>query len=189
MASYKIHRNIKLSSEIDINSKEGFDLIFKLYYGKLFHIAKGYLVFNEDAEEIVQNVFLQLLENKDTASKINNLNNYLYTLTKNACLDHLKHLKVKSNFSEQKKKIQQGLINDEAASLLIENELSKRIEEAIALLPEKCKVVFVKSKYEGLKRKEIASILDISPRTVDNHLANALKHMRLHLKEYITYLF
>ena len=60
MASYKIHRNIKLSSEIDINSKEGFDLIFKLYYGKLFHIAKGYLVFNEDAEEIVQNVFLQL---------------------------------------------------------------------------------------------------------------------------------
>ena len=67
--------------------------------------------------------------------------------------------------------------------------MSKRIEEAIALLPEKCKVVFVKSKYEGLKRKEIASILDISPRTVDNHLANALKHMRLHLKEYITYLF
>nr|WP_282135063.1 RNA polymerase sigma-70 factor [Seonamhaeicola maritimus] len=164
--------------------------LFRLYYGKLLHIAKGYTGNIQDAEGIVQNVFLKAWEKRKSFEKVNNVNNYLHTMTKNACLDFLKHQKVKTYFSnnyyKEKIGIQSQFIEDEAASSVIEAELEERINRAIEALPEKCKKVFVKSRYEGLKGTEIAEKLNISKRTVDNHISNALQHMRLHLKEYIT---
>lgn len=110
-------------------------------------------------------------------------------MTKNACLDYLKHKKVKNSFSqnyyEQNIAIQYQFIEDEAASALLENELEKRITKAVQALPSKCKKVFIKSRFEGMKHSEIAESLNISKRTVDNHISNALQHMRIHLKEYL----
>lgn len=153
------------------------------------HIAKGYLDNYEDAEGIVQNVFVKIWEKSENLSAVKNINNYLHTITKNACLDFLKHQKVKNNFSvyyQQKISIQKQFIKNEAASLIIETELQETIDNAIAALPEKCKKVFIKSRFEGLKHAEIAEKLQISKRTVDNHISVALQHMRLHLKEYLT---
>lgn len=145
----------------------------------------------EDAEGIVQNVFLKIWEKRDHLNKVDRINNYLYTMTKNACLDLLKHKKIKNAFSknyyEEKLAIQYQFIKDETASLLLENELEKVINSAIAALPEKCQKVFVKSRIEGMKHSEIAESLQISKRTVDNHISNGLQHMRLHLKEFLTF--
>lgn len=111
-------------------------------------------------------------------------------MTKNSCLDLIKHKKVKNTFSknylEEKLSIQQQFLNDQTASLIIENELEKKITEGINLLPEKCRKVFIKSRIEGLKHVEIAKSLEISKRTVDNHISNGLRHMRVHLKEFLT---
>ncbi|WP_335964812.1 RNA polymerase sigma-70 factor [Galbibacter sp. PAP.153] len=183
-ANLNIH---KTSADSDNDSL--FDHVFRLYYDKLLHIALGYLNCKEDAEEIVQNTFLKLWERRKQIDKIANLNNYLYTLTKNGCLDLVKHQKIKIGYSRQHQTMQQEFINDQAASLLIENELKSKIDQSIELLPEKCRQVFVKSRVEGLKRNEIATILNISPRTVDNHIANALKHMKFHLRDFISFLF
>jgi RNA polymerase sigma-70 factor (ECF subfamily) len=102
----------------------------------------------------------------------------------------LKHEKVKRNYLDNnyqiKSEIQYKFIQDEAASLLLENELEDKIVQSIELLPEKCKNIFKKSRLEGLKHSEIAAELGVSPRTVDNHIANALRHLRLHLREFIT---
>lgn len=167
-----------------------FETLFGVYYDKLLHIAKGYLGTIEDAEEVVQNVFLKVWERKGNFDKIVNLNNYLYTMTKNACFDRLKHEKVKNLFSkkyyQEKKAIQYQFMMDEAASSILEKELEKRINIAVEALPEKCKNVFIKSRVEGMNHSEIAKVLDVSKRTVDNHISNALKHMRLHLKEFLT---
>ena len=173
-------------TEKDRDDCASFDNLFRLYYDKLLHIAKGYVTCQKDAEEIVQNTFLKLWENRSDIGSIRNINSYLYTLTRNGCLDLLKHREVRLGYSEKKKSIQQQFLKDEAASLLLENELQKKINESIELLPDKCKEVFVKSRIEGMKRKEIATLLNLSPRTVDNHIANALKHMRLHLKDFIS---
>ncbi|MEE9361494.1 MAG: RNA polymerase sigma-70 factor [Cellulophaga sp.] len=167
-----------------------YETLFRLYYDKLVHISIGYLGCYDDAEEIVQNLFLKLWEDKKKLKPISNINSYLYTMVKYACLDFIKHEKIKMNFVnsslEKKLSIQHQFIKDEAASLLLENELENKILEGIDLLPEKCRKVFLKSRFEGLKHHEIAKLLDVSKRTVDNHISNALKHMRLHLKEFLT---
>ena len=71
---------------------------------------------------------------------------------------------------------------------LLQEDLEKRINLAIEALPEKCRKVFIQSRVEGLKHSEIAQVLNISKRTVDNHISNALCHMKIHLKEFLTFL-
>lgn len=162
-----------------------FETIFKLYYNKLFHIAKNYLVNKEDSEGIVQNVFIKLWRDMEKLNTIDNINSYLFTLTKNACLDFLKHQKIENKFIESKKNyIQTQYILDAAASLLLENELNDRIMQGIGLLPKKCRKIFVQSRFGGLKNEEIAKIFSISKRTVDNHISKGIKHMRIYLKDY-----
>ena len=177
-------------SLLEKGGKHAFETLFRLYYSKLVHIARGYLVYQEEAENIVQNVFLKIWENKECLGEVSNINSYLYTMTKNLCLDQLKHEKVKRNYLDNsyriKSEIQYKFIQDEAASLLLENELEEKIVQSMELLPEKCKNIFKKSRLEGLKHSEIAAELGVSHRTVDNHIANALRHMRLHLREFIT---
>ncbi|PXX30595.1 RNA polymerase sigma-70 factor [Arenibacter sp. ARW7G5Y1] len=162
-----------------------FETIFRLYYDKLFQIAKIYLNNKEDAEEIVQNVFLKLWDKLNLLTGINNINSYLFTLTKNACLNFLKHRKIRSNFHNNKKEaIQIQYLRSETESLLLENELQTKIDEGIEALPEKCKLIFIQSRFEGLKNAEIAAIHGISKKTVDNQISKGIKHLRLHLKEF-----
>ena len=167
-----------------------YETLFRLYYDKLIHIAKTYLVHREDAEEIVQEVFLKLWEKKGNLAKITNINAYLFTWVKRECLNHLRHDKIKREYRDtalqRKNTIQYGFLKDEAASLLLENELERRIMESLELLPKKCKNVFMKSRMEGLKHKEIAEELGISHKTVDNHISKALSHLRLHLKDFLS---
>tara|TARA_R110002049_G_scaffold219509_1_gene391207 strand:- start:1167 stop:1760 length:594 start_codon:yes stop_codon:yes gene_type:complete len=191
MTNSNVH-SIFFISLLKKGDEKAYETLFRLYYDKLLHISKGYLGTMEDAEEIVQNVFLKVWEQKNNFEKINNINNYLYTMTKNACLDQIKHRKVKSLYSQNRYKEniedQCHFIKDEAASLLLENELKKRIEFSIELLPEKCKNVFIKSRIEGMNHKEIAKIFNLSKRTVDNHIYNALKHMKFHLKDFLSFI-
>ena len=113
-----------------------FETLFRLYYDKLLHISKGYLGCLADAEEIVQNVFLkELWENKERLKHINHINSYLYSMTRNACLDQIKHEKIKHKYfkviTDKKNTIQHQFIKDETASLLIENELAQKINKSI----------------------------------------------------------
>ena len=180
-------------SEKKHRSKDDYEIIYErlfgLYYDKLVSISFGYIGNKDDAESIVQNVFMKIWEKRYLLDEISNLNNYLFSATKNACLDFLKHKKVVDSFSknyyEEKIAIQYQFIEDETASAILESELEVRINKAIALLPSKCQSVFVKSRVEGLKHSEIADSLGVSIKTVDNHISNALQHMRLHLKEFL----
>lgn len=178
-------------SLLEKGEKYTFETLFRLYYAKLLQIAKGYLIYHHEAESIVQNVFLKLWENKGTFKEVTNINGYLFAMTKNSCLDQLKHEKVKQNYFDRsyrvKYEIQSHFLHDEAASLLLENELESEIIRSIELLPDKCKLVFKKSRFEGLKHSEIAAQMGISQRTVDNHISNAIKHMKLHLRKFITF--
>lgn len=177
-------------SLLEKGEKCAFETLFRLYYTKLVKISKGYLVYQEEAESIVQNVFLKLWENKASLGEVTNINSYLYTMTKNLCLDQLKHEKIKKKYIDNnyriRSEIQHKFIHDETASLLLENELESKIIQGIELLPEKCRNIFKKSRLEGLKRSEIATEMGISHKTVDNHMASALRHMRFHLREFIS---
>ncbi|MGM5470027.1 RNA polymerase sigma-70 factor [Flavobacteriaceae bacterium LMO-SS05] len=170
-------------------SAVGFQLLFTLYRAKLLHFAYGYVSNKEDAEEIVQDVFIKLWKQEDIHT---NFNGYIYKVTRNACLDYLRKKKLTLNIENNTVQIEAAInyaaLADEQSSLLIENELEQAILKAIDQLPEKCKNVFILSKIEGFKHKDISKALNIRPKTVENHMTRALKFMRVSLKDFLTFL-
>ena len=177
---------IDLINEGDVAA---FEVLFKLYRPKLIYIASQYISKKEDAEEIIQNVFVKVWTKKNIQS---NLNGYLYSITKNACLDYLRSkkqlLNIENNTSQLEAAINYTALSDDTASLIIEKELNEAVFKSIAFLPDKCKDVFVKSRIEGLKHKEISEKMNISTKTVENHITKALKHIRISLKEFLPFL-
>ncbi|WP_242203085.1 RNA polymerase sigma-70 factor [Aestuariivivens insulae] len=183
-----------INNEDFINSiNEGdvaaFEILFNLYQSKLLFLASNYIANREDAEEIIQNVFIKIWSKKNIKS---NLNGYIYTLTKNACLDYLRtkkqQLNIENNLLQLEASINYNALSDDAASLVLERELNEAVLKSINLLPEKCKDVFIKSRIEGLKHKEISKKMNISPKTVENHLTKALKHLRVSLRDFFHFL-
>ncbi|WP_242131154.1 RNA polymerase sigma-70 factor [Aestuariivivens marinum] len=166
-----------------------FEVLFRLYRPKLLYIASQYITIKEDAEEIIQNVFMKVWSKKDIKT---NLNGYLFSMTKNACLDYLRskkqQLHLDNNLSQLEASINYVALSDDSASLLIEKELNEAILNAIDLLPPKCKDVFIKSRIEGLKHKDISSEMNISTNTIENHISKALKQLKIALREFLSIL-
>ncbi|WP_164914077.1 RNA polymerase sigma-70 factor [Aquimarina sediminis] len=174
---------------INDGDKETFKILFELYYGKLLYVVQCYISNKEDAEEVVQDVFIKTWKKRKSINS--NINGYLFKVTKNSCLDYLRSKKHKLNSSNNvlqlEAYINHNALADRDTLSILEKELEQRIETSIELLPEKCKKVFMKSRIEGLKNREISDELNISVKTVENHMSKAIRHMRLHLREFLSF--
>ena len=169
-----------------------FDEIYLNYFPRLLRFAREYVLSHEDAENIVQNVFASLWERRAELKIHISLVSYLFTLIKNHCIDHLRH---KNNIEKGKKLIQENynlelqmkLYSLEALDYLLvsDSHLEETITRAIDSLPEKCREIFIRSKIEGKKYREIADELQISVNTVENQMSIALRKLREQLKEYM----
>ena len=164
--------------------KEDFEKLYKLYYPKMFAFAKNYVPANEDAENIVHDVFLTLWERKEEIEISFTLTTYLFTLVKNRCLNFLRHKLIEEEYNSQmKEELGFKLYALEAFdySYQSEEELQEIIRRALDTLPERCREIFIKSRIEGLKYKEISDELGISVNTVENQMVTALKKLRVAL--------
>jgi RNA polymerase sigma-70 factor, ECF subfamily len=165
----------------DINA---FEMIFKTYYQPLCSYAYTFLQDKEESEEIVQSTFLSVWEKKETLSIRTAVKPYLYAMVRNACLNVIKHEKVKQKHAVEEVALSvQGY--DSVSSTIVSSELELRIHKAMEKLPEQCRLVFKLSRFEELKYSEIADQLNISIKTVENHMGKALKIMREQLKDYL----
>ncbi len=127
------------------------------------------------AEEIVLDVFLKLWENCKTLDAINNIETYLYISVRNKSINVLKKER-KFHFDIlEDSHIQLADYNPSAESDLIEHEMFGALNEAVKQLPSKCKIIFKLIREDGLNRNEIAQVLNISVKTVDNQVAIAIK--------------
>lgn len=174
--------------EETIYSQENFEQIYKQYYPKMFAFAKNYIPANEDAENIVQDVFLSLWERKQEIVISYTLVTYLFTLVKNRCLNFLRHKLIEEEFNSQMKeelRFKLDALESMDYSYQSEKELQEIIRRALDSLPERCREVFIKSRIEGLKYKEISEELGISVNTVENQMVTALKKLRVELKDYL----
>ena len=150
--------------------------------------AKNYISANEDVENIVQDVFLVLWERKDELELSCTLTTYLFTLVKNRCLNFLRHKLIEEEYNAQMKEelgFKLYALESMEYSYHSEKELQEIIQRALDTLPERCREVFIKSRIEGLKYKEISEELGISVNTVENHIVTALKKLRVELKDYL----
>lgn len=161
-----------------------FEMIFRTNYQPLCNYAYTFLQDKEEAEEIVQSTFLSVWEKKETLSIRTAVKPYLYAMVRNACLNVIKHEKIKQKHVVEEMAI--GVHSHESVSQAVaSSELESKIQEAMEKLPEKCRLVFKLSRFEELKYAEIAEQLSISIKTVENHMGKALKIMREQLKDYL----
>jgi len=171
--------------------EDNFSKIYCAYYPKLKRFAKEYVVYEEDAENIVQDIFMYLWENSDLLTKVLNLNAYLFTLIKHKCIDFLRGQIIEKNHNktvQQNFEIEFKLISLESFTYnsLSEENIDKIINDAIDSLPVKCREIFIMSRMDMLKYREIAAKLNISINTVENQMSIALHKLKIKLKNYIT---
>lgn len=139
------------------------------------------------AREIVQEVFANLWEKRDTIQHDRSPKSYLGTAVRNRCLNYLRDNK---KFDAGMLEIE-GLGNDHAyeeQDQLVAGELKTKIDEAINGLPGKCREIFIRNRMESKKYQEIADEMKISVKTVEAQMSKALKIMREKLAEYISIL-
>lgn len=168
-----------------------FEDIYLSYFSKMKYFAKEYVISEEDAENIVQDVFVELWENKEMLNMHMNLIAYLFTTIKNKCLNHLRHkLVVQETASKLQEEytisLRMNLDSLEAFdnNLFSDQDIEKIISRALDTLSEKYRTIFIMSKIEGKKQKEIAQELNISINTIETQMGIAYKKLRIELKDY-----
>lgn len=169
-----------------------FSKVYSIYFPKLVRFAREFVLSTEDAENIIQDIFIYLWERQEILSTLSNLNAFLFVLVKNRCIDFIRQQKM----IERKREEFDAVLDKElqlkmyALQQFDENALSTDdveniINKAVDSLPEKCREVFILSRMEGLKYREIAERLNISTKTVENQMITALKKLRVELKDYL----
>ncbi len=136
----------------------------------------------DESEEIVQNSFVKFWNKKEEITISSSLKSYLYQAVKNESLNHIKHLKVVKSYEGSHKNDYQS----DGSDALVTQELQNKIDSSLAKLPVERKKIFLMSRNEGLKYREIADKLDISIKTVENQMGKALKFFRSELVEYLS---
>ena len=168
--------------------QDDFESIYKVYYPKMIGFAKTYVLSGEEAENIVQDVFLILWEKREEIEITFTLTTFLFTMVKNKCLNYLRHRVIEEEFDAYaRKELKFKLYSLEMFDYTYQSEedLQRHIQQAIDSLPDRCREVFIKSRLEGKKYREIAEELDISVNTVENQMVVALKKLRYQLKDYL----
>ncbi len=163
------------------NDEQAFEELYRQYFVRLFRFCFSIVHLKEAAEEIVNDVFLNLWKRRTTLDGIRNLEVYLYIATKNLSLNYLRdnHFLHIEDISEQ---VSQHIrIEGDPESLLVSAETVRHLKEVINQLPPKCMLIFKLVKEDGLKYRDVALLLDISVKTVEAQLAIAMKKIALAL--------
>lgn len=162
------------------------------YFPKLIRFSETYLLSREDAENIVQDVFLYLWEHPEVWESVEHVNAFLFAMVKNRCIDYLRQQtqsrRRKYPLTElQEKELQLKLyaLQTFQSEGLFQTETQRLLRKAIDELPPRCREIFLLSRFDGLHHKEIAERLSISVNTVEGQIAIALHKLREALKDYL----
>jgi RNA polymerase sigma-70 factor, ECF subfamily len=161
-----------------------FEQLFDNCYDPLYRYAYSILRDMDDAEDVVQKTFCKLWDQREALNIQSSINSYLYRIVHNDCLNT-----IHQQTSHQEHNLNYlSSMNTEANSTIehIESsDLQKAIDIALAGLPPQCRRVFEMSRMEQLSYAEIATQLNISTNTVENHISKALKLLRIELKDFL----
>ncbi|MEE4287340.1 MAG: RNA polymerase sigma-70 factor [Mariniphaga sp.] len=160
-----------------------FEEIFLLFYPRLRKYAFNLLNNQNEAEDLVQDVFFQVWQNIHELDDEKNVGSYLFTLLRNKCLNSLKHKIIEEKYIVQSAKngaeeLYHISFSETEKFTSMEKRLMTELEKIISEMPEKCQTAFRLKWFEGKKIREIAAIMKISATMVDKHLARGLEIAR-----------
>lgn len=180
-----------LYEQLKAGNESAYGILYRNHYAILCHFANFYLHDRFSAESVVEDVIYHIWENRESLNITKSIRSYLVTAVKNKCLDTLK---LKRNQNEKPISslsdkagyyMDSQTAGDSPYGTLLSKELEEKVIQAIEELPVECRQVFIKSRMENKKNKEIADELGISVNTVKYHLKNALKILREKLEHYL----
>ena len=182
MTNRQPNNEIELIQKLKAGDSAAFETLFGLYAGKLFYFVNKYLDLKEEAEEIVQDVFLNLWKHKKEIRSEKAFKSYLYQIA----LNNIRNYFNKKLVQEKHKQLiaQNYLFEKESdADELDYESVIKKVDQLIDQLPPKRKEIFLLSRKEGLDISEIANYLNISEATVKNQITSAVAFLKKAAKE------
>ena len=159
---------------------EDFLEIYRAFYGKVFTFVLSLVKSKANAQDITQNIFMKLWKNRKKLEYIKSMDDYLFILSKNACMDYFRK-------ASRKKEISTDVFDEFLLSRIVSSP-EKRIDalydieelrHVIDSLPSKRRNIFIMSRFDGLSNDEIASILGVSKKTVENQISLATKKIKI----------
>ncbi len=175
--------NAFLLSELKKGHEEAFDFIFRKYYKALCAQASAYLHDFDTIQSLVQECFVNLWQKRQQADSIESLSAYLSVMVRNRCIDYLRKEKLREKVRQRESL--QDEPEDFADQWLLSREFEEKLIVALLNLPERCRIAFEYSRFEGHSYAEIASKMDISVKGVEALISRSLKILRTDLKDFL----
>jgi RNA polymerase sigma-70 factor, ECF subfamily len=172
-----------------------FRRLYDLYYTRLFLYAKSYIEDTNEAEDIIQELFLDLWKKREDLDILTSLSSYMFRAVHNRCIQYLRHQKVIEGFESMhqlKMRDAEILYNSSADFSFTEvqfKEIEQIYNQTSKLLPEKTMEIFGLSRTSFKSNKEIATLLNIDLKTVEYHITKALRLFHSALKDYFILIF
>jgi RNA polymerase sigma-70 factor (ECF subfamily) len=160
--------------KIAVGDHDAFRSIFMKYYPKIKYFIAHIIKSETIAEELSQDIFLRIWENREDMLKIRSFNAYMYRTAKNSALNYLEHKFVEESYIANYS--QHMIINPEGE--LDAKELEFLVQLAVGRMPEQRRKIYIMSRVENLEKEEIAEKLKLTKKTVENQLSLALKDIR-----------
>lgn len=168
-------------SEFKKGNARAFQYVFDNYNKRLYYYAVQLLNNSEEAEDIVSDTFKKLWEKAADINSLQHIEGFLYTSTRNACINKSKQLQRQEEIHRQLSYSASEVTDHDLLNAMIEGELLAKIYAAIETLPRKCKAIFKLSYLEGLSTEEIAQAMNISTRNVLNQKNRAIQLLKAKL--------
>jgi len=157
-----------------------FEEMYKEHYKMLRRASENIIGDSDAAHDVVQEVFVKIWNRRGEIDGIINQKAYLYKSVVNSSITYLETQRANTSITDLKLES-----SGTAESDIMLKELQSRVQEALNALPPKCRAIFVLSRNEGLKNREIAEVLNLSIKTVENQMGIALKKLKEDLKPYL----
>jgi len=167
----------QLQIRVEQSNQKAFEDLYRLFFPRLYNFAMLYVHKKEAAEEIVNDVMVKIWEKRDTINTIENLETYLFVAIRNHCLNYLQKYSHYHVTIEPESGLAEVISINDPAKDLEWKEINLKLHLAIEQLPDQCRTVFKLIKEEGFKYKQVAEILNLSPRTVETQLFRAIKKL------------
>ena len=183
MLDLSTKKDMELVGLLKNGSHQAFEELYARYKGRLIKYCKQYMKDTTSAEDIVQDVFLQLWEKRDSLNIEVSFSGYVYTLVKNSILKEIRHSDVHARFIRHILMTENDSTN-QTDDVIIYNDYTKLLNEILETLSTRQKEIFELSRIQGLTHNEIADLLQLSVHTVNEHAKIALKKVKNQVKQH-----
>lgn len=176
---YTVETKQQWIEEIRNGNRDAFEQLFQAYFDDLHRFVWGYVKREDIAEELVQDIFVKVWKKRHLLDPDQSIKSYMYKIGRNLAIDFLRHRSTVQEWEAEKKALHKFSNNPTYLDERVDRQMVlEEVKSAIQQLPERRRLIFVLSRYNGLTYKEISETLDISVNTVETQIVRALNTLR-----------